>query len=143
MTFEMLGKRNFQGRALRDLADYRKRCKDNMVTCLDLYLNVQPSGLSSIWVGCPEVIPSTPSLEVRQRSRALPIWLNECLSRCRNDLTSELFTRPLVLDSKIWEKYRTAQMTHSHCKFCREVEAKKGFLYIAGLEKALRQAIAR
>jgi hypothetical protein len=143
MTFEMLGKglRIFEGRALRDLADFRKRCKNNMVTCLDSYLDVRPSGPSSIWVGCPEVMPSTSSLEICQRSRALPIWLNECLSRCRNDLTSEQFTRPLVLDSKIWAKYDTAYRTHSHCKFCREVEAKKGPLYIFGLVSKLLQAI--
>lgn len=59
MTFETLGKRLriFKGRALRDLVDYRKRCKDNMITCLDSY--VQTPGPSSIWVGCPEVMPST------------------------------------------------------------------------------------
>jgi hypothetical protein len=49
MTFETLGKglRFFKGRALRDLADYRKRCTDNMVTCLNSYpyLDVQPQGL--------------------------------------------------------------------------------------------------
>ncbi|KAI0276204.1 hypothetical protein BGY98DRAFT_1098311 [Russula aff. rugulosa BPL654] len=59
MTFETLGKglRAFKGQALRDFADFRKRCKDNMVTCLDLYLDVQPSAPSSIWVGCPEAMP--------------------------------------------------------------------------------------
>jgi hypothetical protein len=143
MTFEMLGKRLqfFTGRSLRDLADFRKRCKDNMVTCLDSYLDVQPSGPSSIWVGCPEVMPSTSSLEIRQQSRALPIWLNKCLSRCRNDLTSEQLTRPLVLDSKIWTKYNTAYETHSNCEFCGEVILWKGSKYIIGLEENLRQAI--
>jgi hypothetical protein len=142
MTFEKLGKglQFFKGRALRDLADYRKRCKDNMVTCLDSYLDAQPSGPSSIWVGCPEVASFSLS-SIRQRSRALPIWLNACLLRCRNELTSELFTRPLVLDSKIWAKYDVAYITHSHCKFCREVKAKRGFGYIFGLEEKLRQAI--
>jgi hypothetical protein len=143
MTFEALGKglRIFEGRALRDLADFRKRCKDNMVACLDSYLDVQPSGPSSIWVGCPEVMPSTSLLEISQQSRVLPIWLNECLSRCRNDLTSEQFTRPLVLDSKIWETYMAAYRTHSHCKFCMKVDAEKGFKYIFGLERKLKQAI--
>jgi hypothetical protein len=144
MTFETLGKglRFFKGRALRDLADYRKRCTDNMVTCLDSYLDVQPSGPSSIWVGCPEVMPSTFLLEIRQRSRSLPIWLNECLSLCRNDLTSEQFAHPLVqIDSKIWMTYDTAFWTHSHCNFCGEVGAEKGLIYINGLVKELMQAI--
>ena len=145
MTFGTLGKglRSFEGRALRDLADFRKRCKENMVTCLDSYLDVQPSGPSSVWVGCPEVMPPTSSLEIRQRNRALPIWLNECLSRCRNDLTSEQLARPLVLDSKIWAKYKTAYRTHSNCEFCRQVEGKKGFGYIVGLERNLMQAIEK
>jgi hypothetical protein len=144
MTFEMLGEGLpiFKGRALRDLADFRKRCKDNMVTCLDSYLDVQPSGPSSIWVGCPEVMHSASSLEIRQRSRALPIWLNKCLSQYRNDLTSEQFTRPLVLDySTIWAKYKTAYGTHSTCEFCRKVNANGSFIYVTGLERNLRQAI--
>ena len=39
MTFEMLGKglRSFEGRALRDLADFRKRCKENMVTVASIH----------------------------------------------------------------------------------------------------------
>lgn len=143
MTFETLGKglQNFKGRALRDLADFRKRCKDNMVTCLNSYLDVQPSGPSSIWVGCPEVMPSTSSLETRQRSRALPIWLNKCLSRCRDDLTSQGFTHPLVLDSEIWQKYHAAYATHRRCDFCSETVLRKGLKYIVGLKRKLRQAI--
>lgn len=142
MTFEMLGKglRKFEGQALRDLADFRRRCKENMVTCLDSYLDVQSSGPnSSIWVGCPEAMPRTS--EIRQRSRAFPFWLNKCLSQCRNDLTGEQFARPLVLDLKIWAKYQTAYETHSNCEFCREVKAKKGLWHIVELERELMQAI--
>lgn len=145
MTFETLGKglQVFTGRALRDLADFRKRCKDNSVKCLDSYLDVQPSGPSSIWVGCPEVMPSTSSLEIRQQNRALPIWLNNCLSRCRDDLTSEQFTRPLVLHSKIREKYIVAKTTHSHCKFCMKVAAEEGFKYIFELQRKIKLAIEK
>ena len=143
MTFEILGKglQYYTGRALRDLADFRKRRKDNVVTLLDSYLDVEPSGPSSIWVGCPEVMPSTSSPKICHQSRALPIWLNKCLSRCRNDLTSQPFTRPLVLDSEIWARYRTAYMTHSHCKFCKDVDTRKGFEYISGLDRKIRLAI--
>jgi hypothetical protein len=144
MTFESLGKglRVFKGRALCDLVDFRKRCKDNMVTCLDSYLDVRPSGPSSIWVGCPEVMSSTPSSEPRQRSRALPIWLTKCFSQCRSDLTSDQLTRPLVLDSKIHTKYKTAYASHfNNCEFCRKVGAMKGSQYIIGLERKLSQAI--
>jgi hypothetical protein len=143
MTFETLGNGllAFKGRALRNLADFRKRCKDNIVTCLDSYLQAQPSGPSSIWVGCPEVMPSMSPLETRRQSRALPIWLNKCLSQCQNDLTSEQLTRPLVLDSEIYTIYETAYDSHPDCKFCRKVQTTKGFQYIIGLEYKLRQAI--
>ena len=144
MTFERLGKglRFFKGQALCNLADFRKRCKDNMVTCLDAYLDVQHSGPSSVWVGCPEVMPCTPSLETRQRSRALPIWLNECLSQCRDHLTRELFTSPIELDDdRIWRMYVMGRRTHSRCQFCRDVEATKSFEYFVELDRKLRQAI--
>ena len=144
MTFEILGRglRYFTGRALRDLADFRKRRKDNIVTLLDSYLDVESSGPSSIWVGCPEVMPSTSSPEICHQCRSLPIWLNKFLLRCRNDLTSQPFTRPLVLHSEIWARYRKAYyMTHSHCKFCKDVEAKKGFEYISGLDRKIRLAM--
>jgi hypothetical protein len=36
MTFEILGEelRLFEGRALRDLVNFRKRCRDNLITSL-------------------------------------------------------------------------------------------------------------
>jgi hypothetical protein len=57
MAFEILGEglRLFEGWALRDLAGFRRRCRDNLIVCLDSFLKVKPSGPSSIWVGCPDV----------------------------------------------------------------------------------------
>ena len=54
MTFETLGEalRFFEGCALRDLARFRKRCRDKFITCLETFLEAQ--GPSSIWAGCPE-----------------------------------------------------------------------------------------
>jgi hypothetical protein len=48
MSFEAIGEglRFFQGWALRDLVSYRRRCRDNIVTCLDLFVEVQPRGPS-------------------------------------------------------------------------------------------------
>ena len=65
MTFEILGEglRLFEGWALRDLVNFRKRCRDNLITCLDSFLEVQPPGPSSIWVGCPEVMSTGCSWE--------------------------------------------------------------------------------
>ncbi|KAH9989327.1 hypothetical protein BJV77DRAFT_687924 [Russula vinacea] len=57
MTFEILGEglQLFEGWALCDLVRFRRRCGDNLVTCLDSFLKVQPPGPSSFWVGCPKM----------------------------------------------------------------------------------------
>ena len=57
MTFETLGEglRLFDGRALRALVRFRKRCRDNVVECLESFLEAR-AGPSKIWVGCPDSI---------------------------------------------------------------------------------------
>ena len=54
LTFETLGDelRLFQGSALRELAGFRKMCRDNIVSCLESFLDAQ-KGPSKIWVDCP------------------------------------------------------------------------------------------
>ena len=52
MTFESLGEalQSFKGRVLCDLVCYRKRCRDNLVLCLDSFLDVDSRW--EIWEGC-------------------------------------------------------------------------------------------
>ena len=54
MTFEHLGDklRLFEGGALSELARFRKACRDNLVSLLNSFLDIN-SGPSKIWVGCP------------------------------------------------------------------------------------------
>ena len=54
MTFEHLGDelRLFEGRALSELACFRKSCRDNLVSSFNSFLNIN-SDPSKIWVGCP------------------------------------------------------------------------------------------
>jgi hypothetical protein len=61
MTFESIGEglRLFDGCALRDLARFRKRFRDNLVTCLKSFLEVNAQGPSCIWVGCTGVKRTT------------------------------------------------------------------------------------
>ena len=105
MTFEILGEglRLFDGWALRDLANFRKRCRDSLVPCLDPFLDVQPTGPSSIWVGCPEVTTSVWDYQQNnyQQSRVLPIWLNQLLSSNQSNLKIQKFTHPLDIHSRI------------------------------------------
>src|SRR5882757_8147449 len=72
MTFEILGEglRLFEGWALQDLVIFRKRCRDNLVACLDSYSRVPPD---------------------RARNRVV-IHL---LSQTQNDLKSQMFTHSL------------------------------------------------
>ena len=99
MTFDNLGEglRLFEGWALRDLARFRKQCRDNFITSLDQFIGVKLSEPSSIWVGCPEVMPPR---DPGQRvfippRRVLPTWLNQVFSRNLNELKLLKFTQPL------------------------------------------------
>jgi hypothetical protein len=141
MTFEILGEglRLFEGWALRDLASFRRRCKDNLIAYLDSFIKVKPAGPSSIWVGCPYVsIGSSPTgLVVR---RVLPSWLLELLSQSQNELELQVYTHPLDIHSRIRDEYVKTLKTHLNCSFCMAVHVKKGFAYCAKLEKKLEHA---
>ena len=141
MTFEILGEglRLFEGWALRDLVDFRRRCRDSLVTCLDRFIHI--AGPSHIWVGCPDVMP--PNIQrgrypVKQ-NRVLPKWLNQLLSQSQNDLKLQKFTDPLDLHSRIREGYLEALKTHLQCNFCLGVHATKGSTFCAELEDQLTQ----
>jgi hypothetical protein len=71
LTFETLGDslRLFRGSALRELASFRKMCSNNIVSCLESFLDSHKNP-SKIWVGCrgfkarstPIVQPYNPSV---------------------------------------------------------------------------------
>jgi hypothetical protein len=131
MTFEVLGEglRLFEGWALRDLVDFRRRCKDNLITCLDSFQLPGPLG---IWVGCPETR--------HRQDRFLPKWLNHLLSRNQNDLKLQNFTYPLDIHSRIRGEYLEALQTHLDCKACLMVHATIGSTFCTELEDQLVQA---
>ena len=147
MTFETLGEglRLFEGWALRDLANFRWRCRDNLVTCINLYLEVGLSGPSTIWVGCPEVMPSTPSIEECQQSRALPKWLKRLFSSMLGILKLYKFTHPLMERSSLQEKGEicTAFESHADCDFCLRIQAIKGVEYRLGFGDEMARAIEK
>jgi hypothetical protein len=64
MTFESIWDEVslFDGGALRDLARFRKRCRDSVVLCLETFLDPQ-DGPSKVWVGCLQItkVPSVQS----------------------------------------------------------------------------------
>jgi len=161
MTFETLGEalRLFDGCALRDLIRFRKRCRDNLVKCLESFLKVHAPGPSSIWVGCPSVMPTRHDmglfstrrpddmwnmpgpvvLHQVQQPRVLPSWLCQLLSQ-NNDLKLQAFTQPLIIPSNIRGEYLTALQSHSGCGFCFRVHGMKGSTFCAELESKLAEA---
>jgi hypothetical protein len=139
MTFEIPGEslRLFEGWALRDLVDFHKRCRDNVITCFDTFLEVQPPGPSSIWVGCPDVMPNGP-----QQSPVLPKWLCHPLLRSQGRMKLENFTRPLgkYSISDTTRGYATTLRKHGYCSFCSAVNTNNGSTYYEDLVKELAQA---
>jgi hypothetical protein len=142
MTFDILGEglRLFEGWALHDLVSFRKRCRDKFITCLDTFIDVQPPGPSSIWVGCPEVMPTRAEAGAYRPNLTLPRWLKELLSRNRNVLRLQTFTHPLDIQSRIRQEYLMALQNHATCIFCLGVHLMNGSTFCAELENKLAEA---
>jgi len=144
MTFESLGEglRSFEGWALRDLAHFRKRCADNLVTCLESFLQVRAPGPSNIWVGCPGDTPRRPSSRrYTPQADTLPSWLHQILSQHYDNLKLRVFTHPFPTPSKIRGEYLSAIQSHAGCNFCSQVYAKSGMTYFVKLGSELTQAL--
>ena len=143
MTFDNLGEglRLFEGWALRDLVNLRRRCRDSLVSCLDSFLDVKPSGPSNVWVGCPDVMPPNPfHYQQNQQNRLLPRWLNQCISRSQNELKLQKVDRPLDIHLRIRRECFTAFQVHATCRFCMGVHMKDGPTFYAEFENRLVQA---
>jgi len=140
MTFKCLGEglRSFEGWALRDVAHFRKRCADNLVTCLESFLQVRAPGPSNIWVGCPG--DTLRSRMYMSQADALPSWLRQILSQKNDNLKLQTFTLPLASASNIRGEYLSAIQSHAGCKFCSLVHARNGPTYYTKLESELAQA---
>ncbi|KAF8258574.1 hypothetical protein EI94DRAFT_1815076 [Lactarius quietus] len=103
MTFESLGEGlgSFSGWALCDLVRYRKRCRDNIVSCLDSFFDVHSR--CQIWEGCKERHWDTP--------QTVPIgWLRSFFTSKTAELGNG-FTCELSSPSYILEGYTEASKT--------------------------------
>ena len=142
MTFELLGEglQLFEDSALQDLASFRMRVRDNLLTCLNSYDDVQPSGPSSIWVGCPEAMPTKPKDPFYRPKRALPRWLTQVFAQNAIRVNLHVFTGRLDIHSRIRQEYLTALQNHASCLFCLAVHIRNGLTFCAELEKKLVQA---
>ena len=164
MTFEDLGERLrlLDGWALHDLSNFRKRCRDGVIQSLDLFLKVRPPGPSSIWVGCPEVMPRSSyesdedeegeddgedededegdGEDEDEEDLVLPRWLSRLLLTNQDNLKLQNFTHALDIHSRIHREYITALRNHRNCYFCLKVHLKNGSTFCTELGNTLAQA---
>jgi len=133
MTFESLGEglQSFNGRALCDLVRYRKRCRDNLVSCLDSFFDVRSR--YQIWADCRWNGGS---------SRNAPTtWLHDFFTSKSVELKRG-FTHAMSSPSNILEEYLKALKDHtqSGCYTCISVHLEGQTLY-KELEDELTQAL--
>jgi len=126
MTFEFLGEelRSFKGQALCDLVRYRKRCRDNLVLCLDSFFNVHSR--RQIWASC---------------QRGSSGWLHDFFTSKSAEL-KEGFTHAIFSPSTILEGFLVALKIHvqSGCYTCARVHIE-GQTFCKELEDELAQAL--
>ncbi|KAH9058199.1 hypothetical protein EDB87DRAFT_1627101 [Lactarius vividus] len=129
MTFGQLGDdlQLFTGRALHELSNFRKSCRDQLVSCIESFFDTRDAP-SRIWTGCPgsKAGPST------KKAPAPP-----CIEELKRD-----FTRPFINSSVVRTKFLEALRRHvpavsgssGQCTFCLEGYAMKGDDYCTQLE---------
>ena len=152
LTFESLGNalQLFEGRALRDLAEFRLRSIHDLCSNWNSFLDCVV-GPSKIWVGC-----STESVD--HDNRRLPAWLRECLHlRLTNPSgkkrwfglrladSGELaqFTETIPTFAELYDEYLKALRSHvmeNDCNFCMKVHILEGEKFCAEMKDVLAQA---
>ncbi|KAH9990631.1 hypothetical protein BJV74DRAFT_962964 [Russula compacta] len=157
MTFDSIGDELslMEGWALRDLARFRKICRDSLVSCLESYLDVR-NDPSRIWIGCPSPrYRQSQSLFMFSNSRptgeennpteglpTLPMWLFNLLSKQITQMKRN-YTSTLIDPSSMRKKYLTALTGHAvqkDCTFCLKVHAQEGEKYCTELSRSLARA---
>ena len=150
MTFEHLGEelRLCDGWAVRRLALFRKGCRDNLILCLQSFLDVV-NGPSKIWVDCPQHSASSSALRSQRQLRpqktppTLPAWLHDLFTPRIEELKTA-FKHPLIKPAIIRDKYMEALRIHAApdtCTVCLGVHTMKGDWYCMQLEQALAMAL--
>ena len=142
MTFEIFGEglQWIEGWALQDLANFRKRCRDNLVACFESFLQLGQSPFD-IWAPC---------IDCRHFARyssfktgASPDWLTQFLQK-RLDESRDAFSKPFFNPRSIRLEYLSALNTHigsNICITCTKVHAQKGEAFCKELEDRLTQAL--
>ena len=141
MTFESIGDelRLFNGWALRDLAHFRKRCRDSLVQCLESFLDYR-NGPSKIWSYCLQ------SKYLNQRQSpdqgSFAMWLRDLIVQTIEEL-KESYTPPLPKQHSFRKQYVAALQKHigeTNCLLCPRVHIEEGDAFWGQLKSKLTTA---
>jgi hypothetical protein len=133
LTFESLGGalQSFEGWALRDLANFRHRCTNNIPSQFMSFLN-RHIGPSKIWVGCP----------MAPTHGRLPGWLmNMLMMKIVHLKRAFMYGIPTPLEFD--QEYLAALQAHvkeNDCHFCAKVHTLDGESFCSEIKKMLAQA---
>jgi hypothetical protein len=144
MTFECICDELplFEGWALRDLIGFRKRCRDNILSCFQSFLeHDQP--LSDIWTLDHQDRHSCPRSYERKGFKSR--WLRELFAGCRNEsrngFAKPLFNPPAIRDEYLC--YLQDHMDTKRCTSCAKVHISKGEAFCEELENRLALALSK
>jgi len=162
MTFEVLGEglRLFEGWALRDLANLRKRYRDNLKSCFESFLKTEQPKFK-IWTPCASYTfhsagydthgryrdsnsYSRSNLPMFNTNKSLPSWLAQLFQK-HLDESCEAFSRPLFNPRNIRVEYMSALKIHLNsygCVSCSSVHSLNGETFCKELEDRLTQAVS-
>ena len=138
MTFEYLCDELpfFEGWVLRDLIGFRKRCRDNLISCFKSFLDLGNPPFD-IWACC------TSSPYTCLTTGYSPLWLTDIFQRRLTEL-DQAFTNPLLNTYTIHEEYLSALQAHmasSYCVACPRVYVANGNTFWKEIENRFALAI--
>ncbi len=115
----------FEGSALSDLVRFRKRCRDNLLSFFEGFVDGSDS-LSKIWFGCHNAKrpPSTPQSD----KAILAGWLRDLILQHTKSL-KETYANTLPNPSSFRKEFVAALRTHvsgTNCPSCSTVYATEG-----------------
>jgi hypothetical protein len=140
MTFEYLCDElpSFEGRALRALVGFRKRCRDNLVSCFESFHRLdQPF---NIWTPCTD----GNSRKLFSASSVTPPWITQLFQK-HLDESREAFSKPFFDPRNIRGEYLSALQAHINscsCISCTKVHTLNGETFCKALEDRLTQALS-
>lgn len=150
MTFEYLCDELpwFEGWALRDLVNYRKRCRDNLVSSFESFLKLdQPP--YNIWTPCHDGTGKSPSYSnpsPSEKTGSSPPWLTQLFKK-HLDESRNAFSMPLFNPESIRGEYLSALKAHillssSSCVSCTKIHTLNGETFCKDLIKRLKDALS-